>query len=131
MRHEATFHYQLKPTRTRILDVPDDAIRSLYMHETPGNQFFPYGEEAIFVSMLDEIANESDKSMVAGDVIKAWAEWTLEAIRAANDLFSDFFVSFVEPHTNGRKPKEASYWLDPSLVGTVGEYKTPVFVRQE
>jgi len=129
LRHEASFHYHLKPARKRLKWVSSDALRSLYLHKLKGNSFYPFGEEALFIGLINESISSLDEVPKAQELIEAWANWSTSASGLVNELFDEFVTNFILSLNPDRKSFEKVYWVDPELIGTLVSTKTPAFIK--
>jgi hypothetical protein len=129
IRHEASFHYRLGAAKKRLASVHGDCIKSLYLHELGVNSFYPYGEEDLFIGLINEIAGSVEDKAKAKRVIEAWGEWSRQSASAFNELLSEFVEELIVKRRPAKRPLEKMYWVEPSLVGEVEKTKLPAFVR--
>ncbi len=129
LRHEAAFHYQMKPARERQKHIHETADASLYMTKAEGGSFFPYGEEALFIGLINQTVDATDNKDAAKKLINSWSKWSTEFIRTLNEIFSDFFERFVQVAFPNKYAKEKVFWVSSELVGEIRAARSPVFLR--
>ncbi len=127
IRNEATNHYSLKAARSRLAWVHDEAQRTLYSHENPRNSFYPYGEEVLFIGLINELIRSTEDQSAAAELILKMADWNIAATRVFNELFNEFLDRYVLGAEPKRRSKVVCYWVNPDLVGTASGRIIPVF----
>ncbi|MGB3243522.1 MAG: hypothetical protein WBB25_03235, partial [Sulfitobacter sp.] len=130
IRNEATSHYYLRPAVKNLDSLSEDANLSFFMHEMEGNSFYPVGEELMFFARLNKLGENFETKEQKLSIFDDWMEWNLHATEWAvsiKDLYSNQIILKRFPN---KCAVRRDYWINPALVGTKEDRKTPVFYRK-
>ncbi len=129
VRHEAANHYRLKPAKQNTASLGKGARLSFCMHKKQGNSFNPIGEECIFIARINREGADFGSKEEKIALHQEWFRWNLDAVDWVNSLFERLFSEVVLQRFPNKKASWKVHWMDPRLVGEVGEVQMPVFLR--
>jgi hypothetical protein len=130
IRHEATSHYLFSAARKNLPYLDKKASLRLFLHAMTGNAFYPWGDTVMFFGRIArqgrKLATDADKRRL----IEEWMDWNLSATKWMDGVAEAAFRSFVLAKFPDKAGRRRDYWIDPVLVATTGERRSPIILRK-
>ena len=114
LRSQSTNHYLPSIAKRNLKYLSQRASKSLYLHETDGDSFFPLGEEVVFDSAF--VALESEFKTNADDLFLAWLTWTQQANRTVSSTFDGLAKHLVQVSFPSKFGQQRKPYVEPSFL---------------
>ncbi len=118
-------HYDIEMVIRSLSSIPDSCDYSMYLTEQRGNCYFPMGEYVVFGGVMSDsrkqhaVLNETD--------LDAWVDWTSNVSELIYEMHKALFRELVHKADPSIRPTERNIYLDPDLVGDIGQQRMPLF----
>ena len=132
IRNKAANHYAFPDVLKSLTKIDAKAKCGYLLHDLSGNSYYPFGEEVAFIGQLNRHLAGTSEKINAGQGIRDWMTWNIEASRIASQVLPAFNKQFVVPLVSGRRNRlrRQPYWLQMGMVGTYGKDKLPFLMRK-
>lgn len=99
--------------------------RTMYLHKSSGDSFYPIAEEFVFGSLLNHIAKE--EGLTTGEIMKIWMEWSTDVARELSDGFEQLSIEIIEIYFPEVMAKKVSPYVEPEFDGGFRKKTLSVF----
>jgi hypothetical protein len=120
LRNKLTNHYDLDEISAVIVQLPDEAEGSLYLHKKDGNSLYVLGEELALVANLNLTGDPASQ-------LDRWQDWLLDACRAMTAVHHYYITNFLERYFPKKTATQRPIELPPKLVGHLTTSTIPVW----
>lgn len=129
-RNEATFHFTVESIKKRLKYTSQATTTDFFFDEVETNSFFPFGEEAVFVTSFNGYAPSSSKEEQLA-AFEAWLEWIQRSSRELNYIFDEFLVDFIFSDQFVPDWRWVNLELEEGMIAKFGEMSIPLFASLE
>ena len=125
IRNHATNHYIPQVVYKNRRRVAENGDHSLYLHQSSGDSFYPFGEEFVFGSLLNKIAK--DRGQDLNQIVEEWMNWSISASSQITKTFEVLARECLERYAPSLCAYERTPYLEPELDGGFRNNSLPLF----
>ncbi len=129
IRNWVANHYSFDEAKQNLKHVTPSNNCKFYLHKMNGNSHYPIGDEVMFLGIMNRHCAGHGKRD-AGDLMKSWMEWNLEADNWLATTHAKFTEELVFKNDASMTSRKVSCWIPPELVGTQDGQKAPILYRK-
>ncbi len=125
IRDKATNHYIPQVVYQNRSRVAESGEHSLYLHRSSGDSFYPFGEEFVFGSFLNKLAEERGQDL--NWIVEEWMNWSICASSQITKTFEVLANECLDRYAPSLCASEIAPYLEPELDGGFRNNSLPLF----
>lgn len=115
LRDKVSNHIIVNEVLKNLQRVATDADKTLYLHRSSGDSFYPIAEDYVFGSILNQIAKEKGSTLDL--VIKEWMDWSIKVSSQISNTFEVLALEVCEEYFPDSSFRKISPYVEADLDG--------------